>query len=72
DVGLLFDKEGNVVRMILTNIRNYPEAAVITAEETDFEHRLFIRGIEDGEDVQYTVHPQAMIVQHNQETQIAP
>jgi regulator of sigma E protease len=72
DVGLLLDKEGKATRIILTNIRNYPEATIVTVEETDFEHHLFIRGVEDGEEVRYPVHPQAMMVHNNQETQIAP
>jgi regulator of sigma E protease len=72
DVGLEFDANGKVKRMILTNIRNHPNATVLTVEEADLEHKLFIRGTEDGEEVSYPVHPQAMILHKNQETQIAP
>ncbi|MED0677946.1 RIP metalloprotease RseP [Aneurinibacillus thermoaerophilus] len=72
DVGLTFDKDGKVTHIILTNIRNHPEATVVTVKEADLEHQLLIRGIEDGEEVSYPVHPKAVILQHNQETQIAP
>jgi regulator of sigma E protease len=72
DVGLEFDANGKVKRMILTNIRNHPNATVLTVEEVDLEHKLFIRGTEDGEEVSYSVHPQAMILHKTQETQIAP
>jgi regulator of sigma E protease len=72
DAGLEFDSEGRVKRIILTGIRNHPSATVITVEEADLERALTIRGTEDGQEVVYRVHPQAMLLHQNQETQIAP
>ncbi|WP_027414639.1 RIP metalloprotease RseP [Aneurinibacillus terranovensis] len=72
DVGLEFDHKGKIARIILTDIRNYPKAHVMTVEHADLERELVIRGTEDGQDVFYPVHPQAMVVSQNQETQIAP
>ncbi|BAU27707.1 regulator of sigma E protease [Aneurinibacillus soli] len=72
DVGLEFDQDGLVTRIVLTDILHHPHATIVTVEETDLEHNLFIRGTEDGEPVRYALHPQAKILHKNEETQIAP
>ncbi|WCK52861.1 RIP metalloprotease RseP [Aneurinibacillus sp. Ricciae_BoGa-3] len=72
DMGLEFDKEGRVVRIISTDFANHPQAHMLTVENADLEKELVIRGIEDGERVSYPVHPQAMFLHKHQEIQIAP
>ncbi|RBN39718.1 RIP metalloprotease RseP, partial [Priestia megaterium] len=49
-VGLMFDKEGKVNKVIINNKEQHPNAKVIEVEQADLEHNLFISGYEEGED----------------------
>ncbi|WP_017753792.1 RIP metalloprotease RseP [Calidifontibacillus oryziterrae] len=74
NIGLLFNSEEKVTKIIVNNKSKYQNAKVIEVENIDLVHRLFISGYEQDEDVLQTfqVHEQAMLVVDDQETQIAP
>ena len=74
-VGLKFDRDGQVIKIILNNKDKYRDIKVIEVEEVDLEHKLLLRGFEDEDDsvIQtFEVHPKAVIVQDGIENQIAP
>ncbi len=72
DVGLIFNEEGQIIRLILTDIRNHPDAAVVTVEKADLERKLNLVARHEDELVEYPIHPQAFVFYKNQEIQIAP
>lgn len=73
DVGLIFNQEGQVAKLILNHKKEYPEAKPLNVHRVDIEKELFIEGynLED-ELLNYDIHPQAMMVYDHQEVQIAP
>ncbi|KSU85098.1 regulator of sigma E protease [Fictibacillus enclensis] len=73
-VGLIFNPEGSVQKIIVNHKEKYDIQKVITVENADLEHRLVITGYEneEGERQSYSVDPQAMYVADYQEMQIAP
>lgn len=72
DAGLIFNEEGQITRLILSDIRNHPDAAIVTVEKADLEHKLVLVARHEEELVEYPIHPQAFIFFKNQEIQIAP
>jgi regulator of sigma E protease len=74
-IGLLFDKENKVTKLILNNKEKYPNCRIVEVEQADIEKDLFIKGFpEDDPDNMETfaVLPTAVIVENGAETQIAP
>ncbi|WP_042350421.1 RIP metalloprotease RseP [Bacillus massiliigorillae] len=74
-VGLKFDRDGKVNKIILNNKDKYRDIKVIEVEEVDLEHKLYVKGFEDEEDQTlqtFEVHPKAVVVQDGVEMQIAP
>ncbi|MFD1705910.1 RIP metalloprotease RseP [Siminovitchia sediminis] len=74
-IGLLLDKEGLVEKVILQGKDRFPNARTIEVESADLEHDLVVKGYEDGEDETvktFRVSREAMIVEDQVETQIAP
>lgn len=74
-VGLLFDENDQVNKIIMNNKDKYPEALVVEVEEADIEHRLFIKGYVDGEDEvlkNFSINPTAVTIENGVETQLAP
>ncbi|MGI8315124.1 RIP metalloprotease RseP [Halobacillus mangrovi] len=73
-IGLEFNDEGKVNRIIVNNKSKHPHARVIEVERADLDHRLFIEGYEIDEDEKlfFEVDPKAMFVMDEKETQIAP
>ena len=74
-IGLKFDSEGKVNKIILNNKDKYRDIKVIEVEDIDLEHRLTLRGYEEEEDQiiqSFEIHPEAVIVQDGIENQIAP
>jgi regulator of sigma E protease len=74
-IGLLFDENETVTKIILNNKDKFPNARIMEIETADIEHQLFVKGYVDGEeDVLRTfpVHREAVIVEDGNETQIAP
>ncbi|TGB04770.1 RIP metalloprotease RseP [Halobacillus salinus] len=73
-IGLEFNDEGKVNRIIVNNKSKHPNARVIEVERADLDHRLVIEGYEVDEDEKlfFEVDPKAMFVLDEKETQIAP
>ncbi|KHE71890.1 site-2 protease family protein, partial [Halobacillus sp. BBL2006] len=73
-IGLEFNNDGKVNRIIVNNKSKHPHARVIEVERADLDHRLTIEGYEVDEDEKlfFEVDPKAMFVMDEKETQIAP
>ncbi|WP_251549147.1 RIP metalloprotease RseP [Neobacillus muris] len=74
-IGLLFDKEEKVSKIILNNKEKFPNCRIVEVEFADIEKDLIIKGFpEDDEDhlTSFSVSPQAVIVENGVESQIAP
>ncbi|WP_175638880.1 RIP metalloprotease RseP [Metabacillus schmidteae] len=75
NVGLLFNNEGKVEKIILNNKEKYPNARVIEVENVDLEHNMFISGYEHGEEEyikRFEVSETSFFIVDGQQTQIAP
>ncbi|KHF39745.1 RIP metalloprotease RseP [Halalkalibacter okhensis] len=73
EIGLVFNAARKVSKVIVNNKSKHPEALVVQVEKIDLEHKLIIEAYNDeGERIQYQVDEQAVLVQDEQETQIAP
>jgi len=75
NVGLLFNKEDKVEKIILNNKEKYPNARIIEVENVDLEHNMFIAGYEHGEDEylkRFEVSETSYFIVDGQQTQIAP
>lgn len=73
-IGVLFNDDEEIVKIIVNGKDRYPEARVIEVEKADLEHQLVIRGYEDGEEELQTfpIHREAVISEDGIESQIAP
>ncbi|MBW7650316.1 RIP metalloprotease RseP [Anoxybacillus sp. ST4] len=73
-VGLLFDSEGKVKKVIVNHKDEYPDAKIIEVERADFEHELYIEGYEGDDDrlQRFELSDQAYFVIDREEMQIAP
>lgn len=74
-VALLLNDEELVDKVIIKGRDRYSNARTIEVESADLEHDLFIKGYEDGEDEllkTFRLSHEAMIVEDQTETQIAP
>lgn len=74
-IGVMFNENQEINKIIVTNKDKFPEARIIEVEEADLDHQLIIRGYEDGNDeiIQtYKVHPKAVMIEDGLELQIAP
>ncbi|MFD2628418.1 RIP metalloprotease RseP [Oceanobacillus kapialis] len=74
-VGLEFNEEGKVNRIIVNNKSKHPHARVVEIEYADLDHRLVIEGYEPDdhdERLRFEVDPKAFFVMDERETQIAP
>ncbi|MFC4735640.1 RIP metalloprotease RseP [Bacillus daqingensis] len=74
EVGLLFNDEGLVKKLIINNKSKHPDCRVMQVEQIDMEHDLFVRGyVEEEEDpVTYSLDRKAQYVYDEKATQIAP
>jgi regulator of sigma E protease len=74
-IGLLFDNEDKVTKIILNNKEKYPNCRIVEVEQADIEKDLFIKGFpeDDSDEIKtFVVQPTAVIVENGAETQIAP
>jgi len=73
-VGLLFDSEGKVKKVIVNHKDEYRDAKIIEVERADFEHELYIEGYEGDDDhlQRFELSDPAYIVIDREEVQIAP
>ncbi|WLR43510.1 RIP metalloprotease RseP [Bacillus carboniphilus] len=75
NVGLLFNDQGEVDKIVLNNKERYPDARIIEVQSTDLEHDMVITGYEQGDDEQlqtFNVSKVSFFIVDGQEIQIAP
>lgn len=74
NVGLHFDANGLVDKIIVNNKSKYDNIIVMEVDKIDLVHELMITGYkEDSDELQtFPVHEKAMLVVDDKETQIAP
>jgi regulator of sigma E protease len=74
-IGLLFNKEEKVTKIILNNKEKYPNCRIVEVEYADIERDLVIKGFpeDDQENLSiFKIDPRAAIVENGVESQIAP
>ncbi|SES76068.1 regulator of sigma E protease [Oceanobacillus limi] len=74
-IGLEFNDEGKVNKIIVNNKSKHPNARVIEVEHVDLDHQLIIEGYEideEDEKLHFDVDRHANFVMDERETQIAP
>lgn len=76
NVGLLFNKDNKVEKIILNNKEKYPRARIVEVEQADLEHKMFISGYEQGEEDEilknFEVSEKSFFIVDGSEVQIAP
>ncbi|MBC8080509.1 MAG: RIP metalloprotease RseP [Gorillibacterium sp.] len=65
-------QDGQVISVYSDRFERLPGIVIGNIEDFNLEKTLFMQILVDGESHRFTVHPQASVVQHGQETQIAP
>ncbi|MGE8204048.1 RIP metalloprotease RseP [Heyndrickxia sp. NPDC080065] len=74
-VGLLFNEKEQVEKVIINGKNRYPNIRLFEVEEADFDHKLTIKGYEEGDEDSlktFSLTKNAVIVEDQTETQIAP
>lgn len=74
-VGLVLDKDDKVEKVVINGKERYPNIRLIEVDSADLEHRLVIKGYEEGEEEElktFSVSKEAVLVENQNETQIAP
>ncbi|MCY8572323.1 RIP metalloprotease RseP [Bacillus haynesii] len=74
-VGLLFDSENKVEKIIINQKEKYPDALVIEVEQADLEHQMRITGYEHGNEdhlSSFSVSETSFFIVDGEEVQIAP
>lgn len=73
-VGLLFNQDETVQKIVINNKDRYPNLRVVEVAEADIERELFIKGYEEGEEQlqTYSIAKNAVFVEDGAESQIAP
>ncbi len=73
-IGLEFDEEGKVIKIIVNNKAKHPNARIIEVEHVDLDHQLIIEGyeIDEHEKLSFDVAEKAFFIMDENETQIAP
>src|SRR5690625_3036962 len=74
-IGLEFNEDGKVAKIIVNNKDKHPNAQLIEVESIDLDHKLIIDGYPIGDESelkQFSVDRKAFFVMDERETQIAP
>ncbi|ASV65922.1 RIP metalloprotease RseP [Cytobacillus sp. FSL W7-1323] len=75
-VGLVFNDQNEVQKIILNNKDKYPDARILEIEHADIEHELILKGYVEGEEEEkletFKVNRRAVLVEDGTETLIAP
>ncbi|MGX6441947.1 RIP metalloprotease RseP [Neobacillus sp. K501] len=74
-IGLIFDQENKVNKIILNNKEKFPNCRIVEVEFADIERDLIIKGYPDDDDESlqtFSVSQTAVTVENGIETQIAP
>ncbi|UOE92807.1 RIP metalloprotease RseP [Alkalihalobacillus sp. LMS39] len=72
DVGLVFNKNNKVSKLIVNNKSKHPDARVVSVERIDLEKDLFIEAYDGEELITFLVDEKAEIIFDEESTQIAP
>lgn len=74
-VGLILNKDDKVEKVVINGKEKYSNIRIIEIDSADLEHNLVIKGYEEGEDEilkTFSVENDAVLVENQAETQIAP
>src|SRR5690625_796318 len=74
-IGLEFNEQGKVNKIIVNNKEKHPNAHLIEVESVDLDHKLVIEGYHVGEESnlqRFSVDRRAFFIMDERETQIAP
>jgi regulator of sigma E protease len=73
-VGLVLNPDGLVGKIVINGKERFSDIRIVEVESADLEHKLFIKGYEEGEDVlqTYSIAENAVMVENQTESQIAP
>lgn len=74
-IGLEFNKDGKVQKIIVNNKDKHPNAHLIEVSKVDLNHELIIEGYEPGDEEnvrRFSVDRKAFFIMDEMETQIAP
>ena len=74
-IGLEFNQEGKVDKLIVNNKDKHPNAHLIEVESVDLDHELIIDGYDIGDETElkrFSVDRKAFFIMDERETQIAP
>ncbi|QQZ07915.1 RIP metalloprotease RseP [Heyndrickxia vini] len=75
-VGLLFNENEEVNKIVINGKSRFSDIRTIEVEESDLDHKLIIKGYEEGDEDEtlktFSVTKDAVIVEDRVETQIAP
>src|SRR5699024_1739777 len=74
-IGVEFNEDGKVNKIIVNNKSKHPNARVIEVEHVDLDHQLVIEGYEPDEEdekLRFDVDRKAFFIMDETETQIAP
>ncbi|MBL6008463.1 RIP metalloprotease RseP [Bacillus halotolerans] len=74
-IGLLFNKEDQVEKVIINQKEKYPDALIIEVETADLEHDMKITGYEQGKEDElssFSVSETSFFIVDGEEVQIAP
>lgn len=74
-VGLILNKDDKVEKVVINGIERYSNIRIVEIDSADLEHKLVIKGYEEGEDEilkTFSVSNDCSLVENQSETQIAP
>ncbi|MED3653384.1 RIP metalloprotease RseP [Heyndrickxia sporothermodurans] len=75
-VGLLFNEKEEVNKIVVNGKSRFADIRTIEVEESDLDHKLIIKGYEEGDEDEtlktFSITKDAVIVEDRVETQIAP
>ncbi|MGV3465849.1 MAG: RIP metalloprotease RseP [Heyndrickxia sp.] len=74
-VGLVLNRDDKVEKVVINGKERYSNIRLIEVDSADLEHKLVIKGYEEGEEEElktFSVSKEAVLVENQSETQIAP
>ena len=74
-IGVVLNDDEQVEKIIIAGKDRFPNAITVEVETADLERELFIRGYEDGEEDEiktFTIAADALVIENQNEVQIAP
>jgi regulator of sigma E protease len=73
-IGLVLNPDGLVGKIVVNGKERFSDIRIVEVESADLEHKLFIKGYEEGEDElqTFSLADNAVMVENQTESQIAP